>query len=94
MGHRGELTSAHHFHSALGRALRTARRNAGLTLMEVQELSAGEYKTASVSAYERGDRAVTVRRAAGLARLYGTTIDALVAEAHVAGAHLGSERVW
>ncbi|MCU1493853.1 MAG: hypothetical protein JWO62_1617 [Acidimicrobiaceae bacterium] len=64
-----------------------------MTLVEVQELTAGESKTASVSAYERGDRAVTVWRSAGLARLYGTTIDALVAEARFAGTHLSSERV-
>lgn len=87
VGHRGELKPAdpRECHAALRRALRAARRNAGLTLVEVQELTAGEFKTASVSAYEQGDRAVTVWRAAGLARLYGTSIDALVAEAGAGG---------
>lgn len=50
-------------------------------LVEVDELVAGEYKRASVSAFERGDRGITVWRATGLTRLYGATLDALVAEA-------------
>lgn len=68
-------------HEALGQALRAARLRAGLTLVEVQELSAGEYRLAAASAYERGERGLSVWRAAGLARLYGTIIDALVEEA-------------
>jgi transcriptional regulator with XRE-family HTH domain len=73
--------AAREFNEALGRALRAARRRAGLTLVEVQELTAGAFKTASASAYERGERSITVQRAAGLVPFYGTTIDALVEEA-------------
>lgn len=67
--------------AAGGKPHRAARRNAGLSLDEVQKLTAGEFKTASLSAHEPGDRAVTVRRAVWLTRLYGTRIDALVKEA-------------
>lgn len=66
------------FYMTLGQSLRAARRTAGLTLCEVEELTAGEFKTASLGSYERGDRQVSVQRLLRLADLYRTTVNDLV----------------
>lgn len=63
---------------AQGELLRTARSRRGLTLHEVEAASAGEFKAASLSAYERGERAISVRRLLRIAEVYQTSIDELL----------------
>lgn len=59
------------FNAALGERLRAARRACGLSLLEVESVSGGEFKASVVGAYERGERALSVQRLMGLASLYG-----------------------
>lgn len=55
---------------ALGASLRRVRREHGLSLMNVEEKSAGLWKAVVVGSYERGDRAITVGRLCELADWY------------------------
>jgi transcriptional regulator with XRE-family HTH domain len=54
----------------LGARLRSIRRQQGLTLHDVEERSAGQWKAVVVGSYERGDRAVAAHRLAALASFY------------------------
>ena len=58
------------FNDALGLRLRAARRRKGMSLTEVETVSRGEFKASVLGAYERGDRALSVRRLVRLAQLY------------------------
>jgi transcriptional regulator with XRE-family HTH domain len=55
---------------ALGERLRHVRTQQGRSLQDVEELSGGELKASVVGAYERGERAVSVRRLEQLATFY------------------------
>ncbi|MFA9429664.1 transcriptional regulator [Egicoccus sp. AB-alg2] len=66
----------------VGERLRDIRRQQGLSLAEVEERSAGHWKAVVVGAYERGDRAVTISRLAGLAAFYGVPLSSLLPEPH------------
>ena len=57
----------------LGRNLRDARRQAGFSLMKLEEDTKGEFKASAVGAYERGERAISVVKLAALCRVYGTS---------------------
>jgi transcriptional regulator with XRE-family HTH domain len=57
----------------LGLNLRHRRAEKGLSLRAVEEVSGGEFKAAVLSAYERGQRAISITRFERLAELYGTT---------------------
>ncbi|MEX2394756.1 MAG: helix-turn-helix transcriptional regulator, partial [Actinomycetota bacterium] len=54
----------------LGEHLRRLRKQKGLSLLDVQALSEGEFKASVVGAYERGERAISAVRLASLAALY------------------------
>src|SRR3954463_5527172 len=54
----------------LGARRRSIRQQQGLSLQGVEEKSNGRWKAVVVGSYERGDRAVTVSRLAGLAHLH------------------------
>src|SRR5690606_2282881 len=69
-----------HFNRALGSRLRTARRNRGLSLARVEQLTDSEFKASVVGAYERGERALSVHRLYGLARVYGVPVTDLLPE--------------
>lgn len=58
----------------LGARLRDIRLQKGMTLQEVEQASGGTWKSVVVSSYERGDRAITVSRLAGLAAFYGVPV--------------------
>lgn len=64
--------------AAIGSSLRAIRRQRGLTLREVERRSLGEWKAVVVGSYERGDRALTLKRAVGLASFYGVPLDQLL----------------
>jgi hypothetical protein len=55
----------------IGARLRAARRNLGLTLVQVAEHTNGTYKPTRLSSYERGVRPVTVVHLLDLAEVYG-----------------------
>jgi transcriptional regulator with XRE-family HTH domain len=62
----------------LGARLRDLRRQLHLSLQDVEVASNHEFKASVVSAYERGDRAITVRRLQRLARLYRIPVAEMV----------------
>jgi transcriptional regulator with XRE-family HTH domain len=58
------------FSASLGARLRTARRQRGWSLGEVESNTTGEFKASVVGAYERGERALSVQRLVRLAEIY------------------------
>jgi len=58
------------FSASLGVRLRTARRQRGWSLGEVESYTDGEFKASVVGAYERGERALSVQRLVRLAEVY------------------------
>jgi transcriptional regulator with XRE-family HTH domain len=58
------------FSASLGVRLRTARRQRGWSLGEVESYTDGEFKASVVGAYERGERALSVHRLVRLAEVY------------------------
>jgi transcriptional regulator with XRE-family HTH domain len=63
-----------------GIVLRRTRHERGLTLRDVQVLSAGYFKPSALGAYERGERGLTVARFCELAALYDVPAHRLLAE--------------
>jgi transcriptional regulator with XRE-family HTH domain len=55
---------------SLGLRLRTARRQRGWSLGELESYTGGEFKASVVGAYERGERALSVQRLVRLAEVY------------------------
>ena len=62
----------------LGEHLRRLRKQKGLSLLDVQALSEGEFKASVVGAYERGERAVSAVRLARLATMYRLPLQAML----------------
>jgi len=62
----------------LGARLRDLRRQLHLSLQDVEVASNLEFKASVVGAYERGDRAISVRRLQRLARLYRVPVAEMV----------------
>jgi transcriptional regulator with XRE-family HTH domain len=60
--------------------LREARRNRGLTLHAVADLSGGSLRPSTVAGYEHGARAISLERFAQLCALYGIPADQLLRE--------------
>jgi transcriptional regulator with XRE-family HTH domain len=58
----------------LGGRLRNIRNSAGLSLCDVTARSGGEIRPSTLSAYERGDRALSVLRLTRLADIYGVSV--------------------
>lgn len=68
---RRVLGKVSNYNEVLGRRLRAIRRQRGLSLQEVQRVTAGEFKAAVLGAYERGERSISVPRLHRLAQVYG-----------------------
>lgn len=68
------------FSAAVGRVLRRARRDRGLTLRDLARVTGGRFKPSAVGGYERGVRAISLRRFCELARVYGMSPDGLLAQ--------------
>ncbi len=62
----------------LGASLRRIREQKKLTLRAVERESLGVWKAVVVGSYERGDRALTLKRAVGLAKFYGVPLEHLL----------------
>lgn len=56
--------------SGIGERLRRVRLSLGLSLVEVQARTGGEFKTSALGAYERGERALSIERLGRLAEVY------------------------
>ncbi|MDQ3537735.1 MAG: transcriptional regulator [Actinomycetota bacterium] len=73
----------------LGGRLRAIRQQQGLTLQQVEEVSAGKWKAVVVGSYERGDRAVSVAKLAELSEFYNVPVSELLPKedlGHIPGA--------
>ena len=64
----------------IGKGLRQARRERGLTLRQVSTLTDGRFKATSVAGYERGERTISVERFCELCGLYGVAPQAVLGE--------------
>jgi transcriptional regulator with XRE-family HTH domain len=69
------------FATALGEAIRQARRNANLSQRELQSRTGGRFKPSAVGGYERGERDISVGRLVDLAHAMGVPPEDLLAEA-------------
>ena len=58
------------FTLSLGQRLRSARRQRGWSLGEIETHTSGEFKASVVGAYERGERQISVQRFVRIAALY------------------------
>ncbi len=54
----------------VGRSIRRIRKGRGLTLAKVERLSRGEIKACVLGSYERGSRALTIKRAIEIADFF------------------------
>ncbi len=71
----------------LGRALRQAREERGLSLREASRRSQGRFTPSGIAGYERGERRISVERMCALAEVYGVRPERLLAAGlHPAGA--------
>jgi hypothetical protein len=66
------------FSKQLGRKLRMARLNCGLSLAQVEEKSDGRWTKDSLGNYESGRRRIKAETFAELAAFYGVCLDALL----------------
>jgi len=62
----------------LGRRLRAVRNRRGMSLLDVQEITAGRWTAGTLGAYERGSRVLRVHRLVELAELYDVPATLLV----------------
>lgn len=62
----------------LGERLRNVRQQQGLSLHDVETMSAGQLKASVVGAYERGERAISVTRLRSMADFFGVPISQLL----------------
>ena len=75
----------------VGQRLRAIRRQKGLSLQEVEAVSAHEFKASVLGAYERGERVISVPRLQRLAQLYSVLVDQLLPRPAAARAAQGDD---
>jgi CheY-like chemotaxis protein len=75
------VTNEFEFNREIGKRLRRARKRRGMSLIAVEEASAGEFKQSALGSYERGERSLSIHRLHRLAGVYGmSAADVLGAE--------------
>jgi transcriptional regulator with XRE-family HTH domain len=72
--------TADDFPILVGRVLRRARTSRGLTLRDVAARSRGSFKATAVAGYERGERAISLKRFCELAAEYDIPPQRILAE--------------
>ena len=70
-----------HITRALGKALRRAREERGLSLRDASKRSAGRFTPSGIAGYERGERHISVERLIALSEVYGVAPQRILAEA-------------
>ena len=76
------MTTEFEFNREIGKRLRRARKARGMSLIAVEEASAGEFKQSALGSYERGERSLSIHRLHRLAGIYTmTAADVLAPEA-------------
>jgi transcriptional regulator with XRE-family HTH domain len=65
----------------VGERLRSIRLQKRLSLHDVEDASAKEFKASVLGAYERGERSISVPRLQRLAQFYGVPVDRLLPQA-------------
>lgn len=66
------------FDRRVGERMRAIRRQRGLSLHDVERVSADEFKASVVGAYERGERSISVPRLERLAAVYQVPVEHLL----------------
>lgn len=66
------------YNEAVGRRLRSIRKQKGLSLQDVEASSELEFKASVLGAYERGERSLSLPRMQRLASFYGVPVDQLL----------------
>lgn len=66
------------YNEAVGRRLRSIRKQKGLSLQDVEANSVQEFKASVLGAYERGERSLSLPRMQRLASFYGVPVDQLL----------------
>jgi transcriptional regulator with XRE-family HTH domain len=66
------------YNEAVGKRLRSIRKQRGLSLQDVQRLSEQEFKAAVLGAYERGERSLSLPRLQRLAEFFGVPVNQLL----------------
>lgn len=72
------------FSAELGARLRQARKSAGMSLLDVEKASGGQWKGPTLRAWEMASRAMLVEQFEGVARFYGMDPRLMLAEASLA----------
>jgi CheY-like chemotaxis protein len=76
------VTTEFEFNREIGKRLRRARKARGMSLIAVEEASAGEFKQSALGSYERGERSLSIHRLHRLAGIYTmTAADVLATDA-------------
>jgi transcriptional regulator with XRE-family HTH domain len=68
--------------ATLGNLLREIREELGLSLCDVAALTDGEFKVATLSSYERGERSLSVARLVRLTALYDVSVTGVLQRAY------------
>ena len=88
-GRREGVIVGKHVTRDLGRVLRRAREERGLSLREVSQRSHGSFTPSGIAGYERGERRISVERMCALSDVFGMPPERLLADAlHPPGAEL------
>lgn len=66
------------YNEAVGRRLRSIRKQKGLSLQDVEANSGQEFKASVLGAYERGERSLSLPRLQRLAAFYSVPVDQLL----------------
>lgn len=66
------------YNEAVGRRLRSIRKQKGLSLQDVEADSTQEFKASVLGAYERGERSLSLPRLQRLAAFYAVPVDQLL----------------
>jgi transcriptional regulator with XRE-family HTH domain len=74
------IPSERRFRQAIGEALRAARRQRGMTLRDVANVSGRRFKPSALGGYERGERAISLERFWELASVYVVPADRLLGD--------------
>jgi transcriptional regulator with XRE-family HTH domain len=74
----GDDAHTQRYNRLVGNTLRRVRREIGLSLLDVEERSTGEFKASVLGAYERGERAMSLHRLDRLAAIYEVPVGRLL----------------